>query len=956
MHIIKNYLTSRAFDWSDEEKENPNSIAGFILKHIESHNKLRDAQIEALKVYLWLKCVADNQPLIEVFKRHYTDREGDGLTTLLVDIAQELENKKLEMFAKSANSQELESFFVDLFGGYNHISNVLFSLPMGAGKTFVMASMIYIDLYFNLNNTDGRFAKNFLIFAPSGLKSSVVPSLRTIESFDPTWILPTDVAKQIKKQIKFVVLDVAKTAKKSNRIENPNARKVQECLNQAYPSGYVFVTNAEKVILDKVVEDPYKGTLFEISGDEKSNLENELRNKLAQVPSLSILIDEVHHVQPKEEEKSQNKLRLVINNQFNNGNTINIIGFTGTPYFKRKLTVGPLSLTLNQIPSTVYHYELKNGVRNFLKQPIIKSFSSHTETIVRASLQDFYSNFYNKTYQDGRKPKLAIYCANIERLEEEVLPIVLSFYAEKGLDSTEVFKYYGAATKSKSGKKYSLDKEADLEFSKLDTPYSNKRVILLVQIGKEGWDCQSLTGVVLSGEGDSPQNMVLQTSCRCLREVDDAETETGLIYLNQANYRHLEKELGDKHKITIKEFEAGKEEEPTLLRVDRRQYFKLPPLEYKQLILEYEVLNEVVEVDPEPALITLVDTLKRKDSPYFIPEVASTRRGLDLDDMSSVSHSPLDYASQRLSFSELLNLVFKSSFGGVAYSQINKYRKHLFDVYVLITQAGELRSGYLLGRIVTAIHLSFNSQSAVRIHESLKPESVSWLIADINQNPISPKAKIYPDNIDFISRIADYDKKKTPVEDITTIEDNKIKQFETTKQFLSGDVSLMAQLDDKIKEVKQSKLPIKYKDRSFHYIPYEFTASNFEKTILEHIFQLDVFQKNQLEVFFNGDRFLSTFKIKIHKKINDRWKLIQDQYTPDFVVIQRNKKRIKKTLIIETKGAIYAGAYTDIKQFMENTFVDLNAKAFDYLYLEDGKDMNYHLQSITDKINHYFSN
>lgn len=190
MNIIKNYITSKASEWASVEKENQNSIAGYILRHIESHNKLRDAQIESLKVYLWLKCVANNQPLTEVFKQHYSDAEGDGLTTLLVHISQDLENKKLEKFAKTASSEELKGFFVDLFGGYNHISNVLLSLPMGAGKTFVMASMIYIDLYFNLNNTDDRFAKNFLIFAPSGLKSSVVPSLRTIENFDATWVCP----------------------------------------------------------------------------------------------------------------------------------------------------------------------------------------------------------------------------------------------------------------------------------------------------------------------------------------------------------------------------------------------------------------------------------------------------------------------------------------------------------------------------------------------------------------------------------------------------------------------------------------------------------------------------------------------------------------------------------------------------------------------------------------------
>ena len=52
----------------------------------------------------------------------------------------------------------------------------LFSLPMGAGKTFLMAAIIYLDLYFALNEPDNKnFAHNFLILAPSGLKSSIIP-------------------------------------------------------------------------------------------------------------------------------------------------------------------------------------------------------------------------------------------------------------------------------------------------------------------------------------------------------------------------------------------------------------------------------------------------------------------------------------------------------------------------------------------------------------------------------------------------------------------------------------------------------------------------------------------------------------------------------------------------------------------------------------------------------------
>ncbi|MCQ3944696.1 MAG: hypothetical protein DPW11_02890 [bacterium] len=142
MQIIKSFITTHALKWSDKEKQDQNSIAGFIIRHIESHDKLRDAQIEAIKVYLWLKSIGGNKPLVELFSKLYPDKEGDALTTLLYDLAVEIDNKKLIMYVKESREEEIRDFFIKLFGGYKQVSNILFSLPMGSGKTFVMASNI----------------------------------------------------------------------------------------------------------------------------------------------------------------------------------------------------------------------------------------------------------------------------------------------------------------------------------------------------------------------------------------------------------------------------------------------------------------------------------------------------------------------------------------------------------------------------------------------------------------------------------------------------------------------------------------------------------------------------------------------------------------------------------------------------------------------------------------------
>jgi hypothetical protein len=112
----------------------------------------------------------------------------------------------------------------------------LFSLPMGAGKTFLIAALIYLDLYFAQKDPqDEKFAHNFLVLIPSGLKSSIAPSLKTIEQFDPTWVLPDPAASKIRSMLQFEILDTPKSEKKGNRVRNPNAQKVNALISQPAP-------------------------------------------------------------------------------------------------------------------------------------------------------------------------------------------------------------------------------------------------------------------------------------------------------------------------------------------------------------------------------------------------------------------------------------------------------------------------------------------------------------------------------------------------------------------------------------------------------------------------------------------------------------------------------------------------------------------------------------------------
>lgn len=229
--------------------------------------------------------------------------------------------------------------FVDIFKTIFYdvsYTDYLFSLPMGAGKTYLMAAFIYLDLYFAANEPDNNaFAHNFIIFAPSGLKSSVVPSLKTIQKFNPLWVLPDPAASEIKRMIKFEILDQNKAEKRSNKTKNPNVQKIAAHQPFDQLMGLVAIINAEKVILDRVEVKDGQISLFEQSDDEKDRQANELRNLIGKIPNMSIFIDEVHHASTDEI-----KLRAVVNDWMKKNCTINsVIGFSGTPYLEKAYPV-----------------------------------------------------------------------------------------------------------------------------------------------------------------------------------------------------------------------------------------------------------------------------------------------------------------------------------------------------------------------------------------------------------------------------------------------------------------------------------------------------------------------------------------------------------------------------------------------------------------------------------------
>ena len=335
----------------DEWLDSKECSVAKLIHYIEQRGMMRDAQLEAIKTYLFLKIACQNKPLWKLFVEGVFNDTNIGQVELTETARQIFSSNKvavalfqysrlqdktgkqlapeLEKYIKQhADEIDYEDTFKKIFYGVTY-TDYLFSLPMGAGKTYLMAAFIYLDLYFAQNEpNNSAFAHNFMVMAPSGLKSSIVPSLKHIQEFDPSWIIPEPTASQLKRLIKFEILDEQKSANKSNRIKNPNAQKINNHQPLEDLMGLVAITNAEKVILDRYSND-VEPTIFTEDELKKIELANELREIIGKLPNLAIYIDEVHHAADGEI-----KLRQVVNKWTEKHTFNSVLGFSGTPYLE----------------------------------------------------------------------------------------------------------------------------------------------------------------------------------------------------------------------------------------------------------------------------------------------------------------------------------------------------------------------------------------------------------------------------------------------------------------------------------------------------------------------------------------------------------------------------------------------------------------------------------------------
>lgn len=935
----------------DEWLSSSSCVITDLISYIEHQHKMRDAQIESIKTYLFLKIECQNRPLWELFasgKFNYTNvdnLEVNRVTREVLEsnpaalalweyasISDENGNvnspKILEAIKKSPDSIDYVSVIKDLFSNVSY-PDYLFSIPMGAGKTYLMAALIYLNLYFALAEPDNPiFAHNFILFVPSGLKSSIVPSLRDIQNFNPLWILPDPVASQLKNLIQYEWLQESSSASKSNIVKNPNARKISMQVAKPNLMGLVAVTNAEKVILDRVDKDFNidASILKSLPEEERKEYEatlqaNELREQIGLIPGLCILIDEVHHA------SDDQKLRKVVNKWMEQSNFNSVLGFSGTPNMdpatKIKIT-DDLSVKCTQYANVVTFYPLIKGIGNFLKIPVVRHSNLDSTEIISRGLREFFNSYVDTVYSNGASAKVAVYAPSIAVLEEEIYPAAYALCAEMGINPTDtILKYH------KGNSSYKVDEDAQFEFSILDSPLSKKRIILLVGIGREGWNCKSLTGVILSQRNACPQNMVLQISCRCLRDVDNAHRETALIWLNKFNAEKLNQQLQEQQYTTITEFGGKKPDDLiTIHRYSRMERLKLPPIDYYQIKINYNTV--------ETAQVANIGEYLRT---YQLPHVDSTviyTQGFDQS--NTASESAVGYGMTEIAnFRLWLDLIVKESLGLLSIDTLTRYEAELKLLFEKIT----IRNGNNLvynsdidqSKVRSDIRNSFALRRSFNTKEELIPEEASLLKVNALKSPIEDnKSAIYSPSQEKVAEIVSQDSK--PVETIS----------EEIRKYL---IEHGLPLPDVEKSVN---------DRTYQYLPYHLDSKleeDYLYSVINHIKSVP-----GVEFYFNGDDTLTDFRIRCYTKRGRAWKL-DGYYYPDFIMLTRNSDNtINKIVIVETKGEGFAGKFIPRRQFMDDVFIKLNndkfgRERFQFLYIEDTLDKEVRLQKTINKINSF---
>lgn len=589
-----------------------------------SHAFLRKPQFEALEMYVFVKEFMNNKQVYEMFDdwRHRRDRFSDASYYSVGKGGQ------IRLF-DAPTEKQTDTLFKQMKKYREGYPNYIYALTMGLGKTILMATCIFYEfLLAKKYPRDKRFCHNALVFAPD---KTVLQSLREIMTFDKTNVVPPEYARVLDSNIKFHFLDEAGTILHTIDdsdfniiISNTQKIIVKKKRKEATPTEMFF--NDAGSLLSAV----YGSDNDDDAWDDTTLMDNQRFKKLCRLPQLGAYVDEAHHLFGADLEKqirssgaNKTSLRDTINHLAENTSIVACYNYTGTPYVKNQL-----------LPEVVYAYGLRESIWNgFLKDADPIGFDNvKSDEFLKALVTTFWERYGGKTYE-GLNPKLAIYAAGVEEAAIEVKPALEKILASLGIPTSKILMNVGDA-------KYTKNDDIR-DFNNLDvlgTEGNDKQFIILVEKGKEGWNCRSLFGVALFRSPKS-KIFVLQATMRCLRGITD-ERLTATVFLSKENYDTLDDELHKNFNMEIKDIKN-----PSNADRNKYQVRVLPPprtITLKRVWHEYTLHEKEYS---EPVDFKLVDADLSKYA-----SIMYERDSLARD--TTVKEKNIDYLQENMKFSE----------------------------------------------------------------------------------------------------------------------------------------------------------------------------------------------------------------------------------------------------------------------------------------------------------------
>ena len=646
----------------------------FLSYNDKSENKdayLRTPQFEALEMYVFIKEFMNNAQVYEIFDdwRNRRDRFADASYYSIHKGGQGL------LFDEPTR-EFMEITFSRMQKYIENYPNYIFALTMGLGKTVLMATCIFYEfLLANKYPKDRRFCKNALVFAPD---KTVLTSLREIIELDKSKVVPPEYARLLDTNIKFHFLEESGVS--LNTIDDSNFN--------------IIISNTQKIIVKKRKKDQnasqklfaQKELFGSIFGEDESDeawdddllIGNQRFSKLCRLPQLGIYVDEAHHLfgadlekQIRKDSATKTSLRDTINMLANKTSIVACYNYTGTPYVDRQV-----------LPEVVYAYGLRESIQNgYLKEANLIAYDNvKSEEFLSSCVDEFIKEYGGKTYE-GLKPKLAIYASRIDEAVKEIRPLLEKILAKHKIDANAILLNVG-------DDKYT--KNDDIRnFNNLDVVGSvgnDKQFIILVDKGKEGWNCRSLFGVAMYRSPKS-KVFVLQATMRCLRSITD-ERQTATVFLSKENYDTLSNELNKNFNMDINDMKAGNSTPKSLYKIK-----VLPPprtIKLKKIWHEYE-LREKEYKEPIDFGLSNIDFTKYSSTMLVKDGIAidttAKKKNIDYlkEEMKFSVYSLTGEVARYLNISCLLvDKILRDSLDGTdeIVKVVSKYNKILYDVIV----------------------------------------------------------------------------------------------------------------------------------------------------------------------------------------------------------------------------------------------------------------------------------